>query len=444
MTIEKDGEELFLAALMDQPETIDDYGDMAGKFSDVVFNALYNAIRDSFAEDGEVSHPAIIERMKDAGVMEPDAVEGLKRVLLTIEKHRGKQSAAVINGLWAQRQALSVMERIRNMEPSEVAAAVPSMMQAFEEVEKSKVKGMADYLKEGFQKDIERNSTPMQTGFSFLDDDGGLYAGLYAIAAAPGTGKTTLCHQIADQVAANGEHSLYFTLEQTPCEMVSKSLSRYATQFCDDFQKSKNALSAKNIRCGLTSPAVNKAIEKYMSDIGNRMTVYSSVFATKVNDVVRIAKAYARKNNVRPLVVVDYLQALSPTIQQDIRLNIDYAMQELKKLANCGFPVIVISSTNRSSNNGEGSNDAFKESSGIEFTADVTYIMQLSVIGTFEKGDSIDQRKRAITEAMARPCRQITLKRQKNRFGQCGNNIRFNYYPQHDLFVEVDKEKAPY
>ncbi len=51
-----------------------------------------------------------------------------------------------------------------------------------------------------------------------------LYPGLYVLGAISSLGKTTFCGQMADQLAFVGEHVLYFSLEQTRLELVTKGL----------------------------------------------------------------------------------------------------------------------------------------------------------------------------------------------------------------------------
>lgn len=59
---------------------------------------------------------------------------------------------------------------------------------------------------------------------------GGIYSGLYVIAAAPSLGKTTFALQIADELAASGKDVIFFSLKQSRLEMVSKSFARIAAQ----------------------------------------------------------------------------------------------------------------------------------------------------------------------------------------------------------------------
>ena len=97
-----------------------------------------------------------------------------------------------------------------------------------------------------------------KTGYSNIDAKMRLYPGLYVLGAISSLGKTTFCGQLADQLAGAGEHVLYFTLEQTTLELVSKALSRM--MFKTD---ARSALSSMDIRHGSTSEALRIAREMY-------------------------------------------------------------------------------------------------------------------------------------------------------------------------------------
>ena len=65
-----------------------------------------------------------------------------------------------------------------------------------------------------------------KTGFENLDRITNLYPGLYVLGAISSLGKTTFACQLADQLSEAGEHVLFFSLEQSRFELVTKGLSR--------------------------------------------------------------------------------------------------------------------------------------------------------------------------------------------------------------------------
>lgn len=129
-------------------------------------------------------------------------------------------------------------------------------------LENTKGRNVEEYLKSGFAADSAHFSEfkSRKTGYSNIDAITSLYPGLYAIGTVTSIGKTTFAHQMADQLARKGEHVLYFTLEQSMSELVSKGLSRITAQ--NDL---RNAICAIKIREGLQSPILQNAIQQYMS-----------------------------------------------------------------------------------------------------------------------------------------------------------------------------------
>ena len=89
----------------------------------------------------------------------------------------------------------------------------------------------SEYIREGMADDLAAFTAEYKTGFEKLDEKaGGLYAGLYVLAALSSLGKTTFALQIADQLAEQGADVLFFSLEQSTLEMVTKSIARQTAQ----------------------------------------------------------------------------------------------------------------------------------------------------------------------------------------------------------------------
>ena len=69
---------------------------------------------------------------------------------------------------------------------------------------------------------------PYQTDLSFFDDllNGGVIRqSLLLLMAAPGTGKTTLCQQISEAMAAHRKPVIYLNLEMSREQMLAKAIS---------------------------------------------------------------------------------------------------------------------------------------------------------------------------------------------------------------------------
>lgn len=280
-----------------------------------------------------------------------------------------------------------------------------------------------------------------KTGFVNLDQQaGGIYPGLYVLGAVSSLGKTTFIHQVADQMAAAGEHILFFSMEQSRLEMVSKSLARITAQ-----TNVKTANTSLAIRRGTLTPQVLNAATQYTEAVQDRMNIIEGNFNCTVSFIGEYARRYMRRNDVRPVVIVDYLQILQGEQRQTTKEAVDTNITELKRISrSLDVPVFLISSINRGNYLAPIDFESFKESGGIEYTADVVWGLQLSVMQDpiFDKEKNIKEKRDKIREAKAETPRKIDLVCLKNRYGISSYNVSFNYYPQFDLFEPDEREEA--
>nr|DAK83337.1 MAG TPA: Helicase, ATPase, REPLICATION [Caudoviricetes sp.] len=303
---------------------------------------------------------------------------------------------------------------------------------------------VADYLLNGFYTDLNayRASSTTVTGFPGLDMKlGGLYAGLYVLGAVSALGKTTLVHQIADQVAASGTPVLYYSLEMSRLEMATKSLSRHAAMLMGRDQ----APTALQIRTGklndMQRRRMPEVVESYGETAGRNMHVIECGFDWTIDDIRKSVTDYVESTHTRPLVVVDYLQIIqAPDLRMSDKQKTDIVMRGLKKLQSDNkLTVIVISALNRGNYLAPVDFESFKESGGIEYTADVVLGLQLEVLtrADFPSKNITEQREIVRDEKAATP-RRLRLTCLKNRNGSSGWLQSFDYYPATDTFAERD------
>lgn len=301
---------------------------------------------------------------------------------------------------------------------------------------------MADYLHGNYSTDLNayRASSTTVTGFPGLDAKmGGLYAGLYVLGAVSALGKTTLVHQIADQVAASGTPVLYYSLEMSRLEMATKSLSRHAAMLMGRDQ----APTALQIRTGkltdMQRRRMPEVVESYGGTMGRHMHVIECGFDWTIDDIRKSVTDYVESTHTRPLVVVDYLQIIqAPDPRVSDKQKTDAVMRGLKKMQSDNkLTVIVISSLNRGNYLAPVDFESFKESGGIEYTADVVLGLQLEVLtrADFPSKNITEQRELVRDEKAATP-RRLRLTCLKNRNGSSGWLQGFAYYPAVDTFVE--------
>lgn len=282
------------------------------------------------------------------------------------------------------------------------------------------------------------NTEAIPTGFETLDKvlDGGLYEGLHTIGAISSLGKTTLIMQVADMVAESGRDVLIFSLEMARAELMSKSISRHTLQQAMRDGNTRNAKTARGITDGkrhinysrAENELIRDAITTY-SRYAGRLYIQEGVGDIGVTQIRETVERHIRFTGRRPLVIVDYLQILSPYNERATdKQNTDKAVLELKRISrDFKLPVIAISAFNRTSYKAEAMFEALKESGSIEYTSDTVIGLQLKGAGKKDFDPTAEKK---------RDPRLIELVILKNRQGKVGDKILFEYYPMFNYFID--------
>ena len=292
-----------------------------------------------------------------------------------------------------------------------------------------------EYILNGLNDDIAEfsKSKDRKTGYSNLDELNGLYNGLYVIGAVSSLGKTSFTYQLGDQLAEAGEKVLYFSLEQSKLELLTKSISRITAKI--DY---KNAVTGLEIRKGFRNDIVNRALDIYKPTAKN-MQVIECNFNANINYIKDYVERYIKYMGIKPVVIIDYLQIIPPVKEgEQTKDAVDFNVRALKKMqSDNDLLVFVISSINRSNYLAPIDFESFKESGGIEYTADVVWGLQLEVLYTdlFTKDKQIIKKREAVKEAKKEHPRKIVLECLKNRYGVSNYNVGFTYHSKYDLFV---------
>lgn len=315
----------------------------------------------------------------------------------------------------------------------------------------NKPDNVADYMRRFMASEIEalKAQGGRKTGFQNLDTNAGnIYAGLYIVGGISSVGKTTFMSQIADQMAEQGQHVLYFSMEQSRLEMVSKGISRLTAKA--DPEKAVNSLQ---IRTGAKGESISAATSEYLRNVGDRLSIIEGNASCTVSMIREYARQYSKQNGgVKPVIIVDYLQVLQAEKDPDTgrkmtdpRQIVDHNLTELRRLCREGMPVFAISSINRGNYLSPIDFEAFKESGGIEFTADVIWGLQLAALNDrlFENDKKTVEKRKLIADAKEAIPRDIELICLKNRFGKTRYTARFTYYPQYDYFAPTADKWPP-
>ena len=296
----------------------------------------------------------------------------------------------------------------------------------------------AAFYIDDFRNTIAKTTPAILTGFKKLDMllDDGLHDGLYILGGISSLGKTSFVLQIIDQIAAAGTDVILFSLEMARHEIMAKSISR-GTFNLDYSTQRRNAKTMRGVidgkRYGLYNQEeralIDRAIRVYTA-YGCNIYIIEGMGNVGVTQIREGVEKHLLLTGKKPVVVVDYLQMLAPYSERGSdKQNVDKAVLELKRMSrDYGIPVMVVSSLNRSSYKEKIAKEAFKESGGIEYTADV--LLGLQFTGAGEKTFDVD------ASLMSDP-REIEIRILKNRNGRTGDNIPFRYFQRFNYFEEA-------
>ena len=277
-----------------------------------------------------------------------------------------------------------------------------------------------------FQPEIEKNKAfaNRSTGFSNLDNLQIFSPGLYVIGATPAAGKTTFCWQLLEQLANNGETCIFCSYEMSFLELLCKSAARQLF-----IQDRHSSLTASQIRRGGWNSLLDSVIKDFSS--ANLNFKIFQLQDESVDDLFNLLLPFCSSNSA-PVVCLDYLQII-PHDKDNPKSGIDDIVRKLKNFQrDTNTTFIVISSFNRTNYAQPVAFESFKESGGIEYSADVVWALQLDILNHL-KGNDISEARKKISAAKEQQPRHIQLKCLKNRKGS-DYHCFFNYFSAHDYF----------
>jgi replicative DNA helicase len=266
----------------------------------------------------------------------------------------------------------------------------------------------------------------LDSGFDHLNYlCNGLDVGLFVLAAPPGEGKTTLVWQVCCQAAQrNAAPVIFVSYEQSEQELRDKALARLG------------GLEYRHVRRGrLRSGDPEQwgrllgALDEY-AGFAPQLTIVEGGPDTTVEAVREVASAkMARLRADRCLIAIDYLQII-PLAEADAgrvtssKDRVDLHVSALRRVArDLNAAVLSISSENRAGYKGK-TLDVFKESGGIEYSADIAAVLTPEQAGPAAPGNH----------------RVENLTIVKNRNGERGV-VKLHFYARQAKFVEVGREE---
>lgn len=336
----------------------------------------------------------------------------------------------------------------------DMVSLVKALQVAHNSIKETQTQGQADeqeaYMKinaaaclEDFFKEVAIKKQPYSTGFPLLDKEinGGLFEGLTIVGAVTSAGKTTITMQMADNMAQAGHDVLIFSLETGRNELIARSISKQTLIEC--FIKGilgKNALTTRDIlngETGLQPEILEAAIQQY-SEYANNLYIFQSLGKIGTKRIREETQRHRDITSKTPIVIIDYLQLIGPNEKRfstGTKEVMDEAVTDLKCLAvDFKTPVILISSFNRNNYTADANFASFKESGGIEYSADL-------LLGLQYEGAGNDFNQKKLEELAEANPRKMELKIMKHRNGEWGQRISFDYYAFANFFRETAVKK---
>lgn len=268
----------------------------------------------------------------------------------------------------------------------------------------------------------------LSSGFSNLDDMiSGFQPGeLFILAARPSVGKTAFALNLARNICENGDSVLFFSLEMSDKDLVTRILS---------LETNINATLFKTPKY-LTNENFNR-IKATVDQISRYDLVINDSGSINIDEIYwQVVKNYKNKSKKYKLIIFDYLQLInsSQKIRGDSRqVEVSIISRKLKQLAReVNTPIIALSQLSRSVEKREDKMPVLsdlRESGAIEQDADVVgFLYRDDYYGKKEDNHNGNQ---SITQ----------LKIAKNRNGPTGI-IEFAFYPEKGLFSEQERNSV--
>lgn len=299
-----------------------------------------------------------------------------------------------------------------------------------------------NYIDDFLEKIQTEAYKPYQTDLSFFDDlmkGGVIRQSLLLLMAAPAAGKTTLCQQIAEAMAAHQKPVIYLNLEMSREQMIAKAISMRLA-------KRGKFYSALHIMQGYKwseaeAADIKEALQEYSRDIFPYLQYNPDGVDSDLDNIIEYLKAVGEQakatGTAAPVIVVDYLHLISSRNGIDTQELIKQSVTGLKKYAiDYNTFVIGIVATNRLSNSsGRITLESGRDSSNIEYTAD--YQLSLNYYD-IDNGKISPNDVEKVSILQQQEERQMIIRLLKGRFVKSGRSAKVWFNSANNYFCGED------
>lgn len=342
-----DNEEEYLKAVLANNDVLSDTIDIVKSrdFRAAQNRIIYDTILDGWEKGHTIDPPVLVAELERTGRM--DAAGGTSKVL---DLSFGNPSQADYFAkkirdraeLWRLEMfATELKQRASGTDEKPgtlIEWADESLANVTDEVGK-KVESIADIIDDIVSEMTSPDDAPVfPTGFWEFDRklDGGLRGGeMVIVAARPGVGKSTLAVDIVREgCIRHGKNALFFSLEMTTKELLTRIMSAEFTVRQSDF----NTKSVPPEKMAEMQDALSRATGIFIDDSPNMTMADIRAKARQVN-----------KRSQLDLIVIDYIQLLeSPDTKAPRQEQVSRMSRQIKLLAKeLNVPIIAVAQLNR-------------------------------------------------------------------------------------------------
>ena len=371
-------EEEFVRAALANPNVLSEVVDIvhARDFITPRYRAIFEVIHEGWENGKPVDPPILASELERKGLLQQaggfdtiinmslgtpsEALYFAKQVRDQGERYRLKLLAT---GLGQRATAADVdPKEILEWADAELNGVVANVGNQIESVQDS-IGGIVEDLL------AEDTSIPFPTGFTGLDEklSGGLRGGqMVIIAARPGVGKSTLAVDIMREgCIRHQKNALFFSLEMTKAELVTRIMSAENNVNAADFKK-------------------RLVPREKMEEMGQKLANVPGMFIDdSPNMTIQDIRAKARvlnKKHPLDLICIDYIQLLESTNEKIPRQEqVSQFSRQIKLLAKeLDVPVIAVAQLNRGVEQRENpipKASDLRESGSLEQDADIILLL---------------------------------------------------------------------
>lgn len=394
--------------------------------------AIYGAMHDMFDRSMEVAPVALMDVLKTRGELE--SAGGTDRILdltgdpFSITSWRScvdiiQRDSMLREMLYAAAEIMALAQQA----PEDTREVVDRAEGLLLSVTDRRVKSthamlrevMDDLYEDLCQRTESGDDGGLRTGFPGVDSRTlGLRSGqMIVIGARPGVGKTSLCLNLATNMAYDGVTVALFSLEMSREEIAQRLLA------------TRSGVSLSSIRSADIGQAEWQSVVDSIAELRDLSIVIDDTPGTTATEIR--AKARRMLHNVdRGVVMVDYIQLMSSASRENRATAVGEMSRGMKIMAKeLGVPVIALSQLNREVEGRQGKRPQLsdlRESGSIEQDADIVMLLDRSM--TPEEAEKKDRPPEGVTLLIIA----------KNRSGPLGTvNLRFD--GDTTRFVELEQ-----